>query len=327
MPGLLLALWVRRLREPLRGQSDGILAAPEPHPLRAFLLELRAVLPPFTLLHLWLVDGGRAVAMNVTAAAAIAAAASALTQVLGNPVQWISLGVGLYAGVSWMQALARRDRVCFALMFHTPSLRYAALGFAFLAAAGYGITFWTPPFFIRVHGVDAAHAGLVLGTIHAAGGWIGVTLGGVLADHWRQRVATGRLRVTALAATLPVPVAACMLLTSNTGVAYALYLPFSVLGALWAGAAVSTIQDLVLPRMRATASAAYLLLVTFIGLALGPYAVGRLSGALGSLRAAMLLGLAADALALIFILLAMRPLARDESSRLERARAAGEAAL
>ena len=93
---------------------------------------------------------------------------------------------------------------------------------------------------------------------------------------------------------------------------------------MWIGPGASTVQDLVLPRMRATASAAYLLVVTFIGLALGPYVVGRLSVALGSLRTALLLGLTADLGAAALLLLAARHVARDEASRLARAHAAGE---
>ena len=104
----------------------------------------------------------------------------------------------------------------------------------------------------------------------------------------------------------------------------AAYVPLSLCAAMWAGPAVSTIQDLVLPRMRATTSAAYLLMVTFVGLALGPYAIGRLSVALGSLRSAMLCGLCVNALALLCGALATRYLVHDESSKLARARAAGE---
>ena len=40
-PGLLLAVWVRTLREPVRGAADGLSRASEPHPFRAFLHELR----------------------------------------------------------------------------------------------------------------------------------------------------------------------------------------------------------------------------------------------------------------------------------------------
>jgi len=327
-PGLLLALWARTLREPRRGQADGIFSPPEPHPFHQFGRELRAVCPPFTLLHLWLVRaGGRAIAMNLLAAAGLAAFAAGLTYGLGNPVQWIALGIGVYAAVSWRQALQRRDRVCFELMFHTPSLRYAALCFGFLAAAGYGINFWTAPFFIRVHGMAEVQAGLVLGATHAAAGWIGVTGGGLVADGWRRRTPNGRLYVALLTTILPVPFALITLTTSNLTLACITYFPQSLCGALWSGAAVSTIQELVLPRMRALASAAYLLMVTFVGLALGPYAIGRLSGAVGSLRAAMLIGLSANAVALLFGLLAARHLPQDEATTLARARAAGEPGL
>ena len=81
-----------------------------------------------------------------------------------------------------------------------------------------------------------------------------------------------------------------------------------------------------LPRMRGTASAAYLLVVTFIGLALGPYTVGRLSVALGDLRAAVLCALGAGIAGAGLLVLASRHIARDEATRLERAEAAGEAA-
>ena len=130
-----------------------------------------------------------------------------------------------------------------------------------------------------------------------------------------------------LAAVLPIPFAIVMLAAGDANIATLAYVPSSLCAALWAGPAVSTIQDLVLSRMRATASAAYLLAVTFVGLALGPYAIGRLSGGLGSLRAAMLWGLCVNAPALWFGMLAIRHLATDESSKLARARAAGEPGL
>jgi MFS family permease len=164
----------------------------------------------------------------------------------------------------------------------------------------------------------------VLGTVHALAGWVGVVLGGVLADRWRERLPAGRLCVPVLTATLAVPLALGMLTTSSTRTAYAFYVPLSVCTGLWAGGAVSTIQDLVLPRMRGTASAAYLLLVTLVGLALGPFAIGRLSVGLGDLRTAMCCGLVAYGVALVFLVVALRGFARDEATLRDRARAAGE---
>jgi len=328
LPGLVLALWTRTLREPARGQSDGILTPAEPHPLREFLRELRAVMPPLTLLHLRVERAGaRAVLANLFSIAILTAGAYLATAVLGNPIQWICLALGIYAGVSWVQALRLRDRVAAEIILATPALRWAALAFSGLAAAQYGLGFWTAPFFIRIHHVDEARAGLVLGATHAVAGLIGVTLGGLLADFWRRRTPAGRLYVTLLSATLPVPIVASVLTVQITSLAFALYFPQSILTTLWAGPAVSTIQDLVLPRMRGTASAAYLLLVTIVGLAIGPYAIGRLSVALGDLRAAMLVGLSANLFALACGLLAARTFARDEASKVERARRAGEVFL
>ena len=88
--------------------------------------------------------------------------------------------------------------------------------------------------------------------------------------------------------------------------------PFICGEPLWLGPGASSVQDLVPPRLRAVASAVYLLIITFIGLALGPYAIGRMSVAFGSLRPALLCGLAANLVAALILLLAMRHLERDE---------------
>jgi hypothetical protein len=325
MPGLLLALWVATLREPQRGSADGIFSPAEAHPFREFFLELRSVLPPFTLLHLTRIGAGRReIARNLGAAALLAAAAVVLGRVTRTPSQWIALGVGLYAAFSWTQALRCRDPVAHALILRTPGLRYGALAFSFLAFHGYGVGFWTPAFFVRFHGVDERQAGLVLGAIAALGGWLGITLGGVLADFWRRSSPCGRLYVSMLAAVLPVPIVLLLLTTTDRTLAYALTFPSSVCSSLWIGGAASTVQDLVLPRIRGAASAAYLLLVTFIGLALGPYAIGLASVMIGDLRGAMLAAMVSNVAALGFAWLAARRLADDEATRVERARAAGE---
>ena len=325
LPGLALSAWVATLREPQRGGADGIFCAPERRPFREFFLELRAVLPPLTLFHLVAVGaGGRAVARNVAAALGIALAAAVATAITGTPAQWVALGIGVYSAFSWAQALGCRDPVAFALIFRSPALRWSGLTFSCLAFLGYAIGFWTPSFFVRFHHVAEREAGVVLGSIAAVGGWLGITLGGVLADRWRRVSPCGRLYVGVLTALLPVPILWIMLTTTNTTLAYALTFPSSVCSSMWIGPGASTVQDLVLPRMRGAATAAYLLLVTFIGLALGPYAIGFLSVVFGDLRRAMLWALGINVVALACAALATRHLERDESTRLDRARAAGE---
>jgi MFS family permease len=328
LPGLLLAVGVRGLREPVRGAMDGLAARAEPRPFRAFLEELRSVLPPFTLLHLGLVGAGRGViARNLVAALATGLAAALLVGATGDLAQWSALGVGVYAAFSWSQALRLRDRPTAALLFETPSLRWTVVGLSFLAFTGYGVGYWTAPYFVRVLGVPTGEVGLVLGGTAALGGWLGVTLGGVIADGLRRRSPTGRLYVALATAVLPILPNVLLFTTGDLTLAYALALPSNVFGSMWIGVGASTVTDLVLPRMRATASAFYLLMVTFIGLALGPYTIGKLADVTGELRTALLLGLLANAVALGFTLLAMRSLAADEATRNVRARAAGEPGL
>lgn len=331
LPGLLLAIWVRTLREPVRGAIDGIPSPPAPDPIRAFLFELRSVMPGFTVFHLWHEGAGRRVVVaNLVAAALLAALAAGLIHWTGGfsqwsaIAQWGALGIGLYSAVSWMQAIGLRDRPTASLIFGSRGLRYASLGFSFLAFAGYGIGGWTPIFFMRVHHQPADEVGSIVGITAAVAGFVGVMLGGMLADWLRRKSPVGRLYVGILTALAPVPVVLWMLGTDNVVLAYALNFPASVFAAMWLGAGGSTVQDLVLPRMRAVASAFYILIITFIGLALGPYVIGRLSDLTGDLPQAMRLALFSSGVACVFFLLAMRHLAADEASVVERARAAGE---
>jgi MFS family permease len=325
LPGLLVAVWVRSLREPPRGAIDGIYTAPEPHPFRQFFFELRSVLPPFTVFHLAREGGGlRAVVINLVIAAGVALLASGLIHLTGHFAQWFALGIGLYAAASWTQAIGLRDRPTSALIFGSRSFLFSCLGFSFLAFSGYGLGGWGPVFFMRIHGQSSADVGAVVGLTAAVGGLIGVMLGGYLADRFRQRSPIGRLHVGYLTAISTVPFALWMLSTENLTLAYVLNFPASVAAASWIGAGASTVQDLVLPRMRAIASAFYLLVVTFVGLALGPYLIGQLSDLLGDLRLAMMLGLIANGFAVFFLWLASRDLAVDEQTLRERARAAGE---
>jgi hypothetical protein len=57
---------------------------------------------------------------------------------------------------------------------------------------------------------------------------------------------------------------------------------------------------------------------------LGPYTIGFLSVTLGDLRKAMRIAVSVNVFALAFAALAARHVARDEATRLPRARAAGE---
>ena len=87
-----------------------------------------------------------------------------------------------------------------------------------------------------------------------------------------------------------------------------------------------------MPRMRAVAGAYYILVNTFIGLALGPYFMGQLSDGFratgmdeaAALQTAIAVAMGIFAITLICLTLAWRHLPKDEASRLDRARGLGE---
>ena len=334
LPGILLAIWVATLREPRRGQSEGLPEPPRhPHPFGELGRELMAVLPPLTLVSLWLAGAGPGgIARNLAGALAIALGAAALVIATESLAQWVALGIGFYGAFSWAQGLRLRDAPAFALIFGTPALLFAGIGFACIAFVTYGIGFWGAPYFIRRYGVSASEVGLYLGLAAALGGWIGVTLGGVVSDALKQRTPHARLWMGFATVALAAPIAVALLYSPTVGVAYLLNFAFSIVSPLWVGPGAATINELVLPRMRAIASAFYLLLVTFLGLALGPYTMGKLSDAFAgagadpaeALRNAMLFGLVPLALAGLLFALAWNRVGDAEATKVARARAVGE---
>lgn len=335
IPGILMAFWVRTLKEPRRGMSEGLRSTTHPHPFKAAFEELIAVLPPLTLYNLFRVGGMKVLMLNIVFLVIVAVLAWVLIDITGNVAQWAALGIGVYAAASWVQNIRIRDPATYGMIFKSKAMICMCWGMPCIAFITYSIGFWGAPFMLRVHGLSASDVGLYLGLGAALGGWIGVTAGGVISDLLRRVTINGRLYVMIAVPILSTPFVYVFLTTENVNVAYFSFFMFSIFSPMWTGAGATTVNDLLMPRMRAIASAFYIMMITFIGLALGPYAVGYLSDSMASsgvesgeaLRQAMIMALWMFALASVFILAAFRYLGPDEASRLERAKAAGESDL
>ena len=333
LPGILLAILVWTLREPVRGQTEGIVSTVgRPNVLREFGVELASVLPPLTLITLYRVGAGvRGLQLNLGIALAIALVAWGLIVQIGSPTQWIALGIGSYAFFSWVQILARRDSATFGMIFKSRAIVFGMIGFGWHVFVSYGISFWTAPYLLRAHDVSTAEIGLILGISAAVGGWTGATFGGIISDRLKRSVPQARLYVGIGSAALTVVPAIGLLTTEDLMLAYIFNFALWVLSSAWIGSAVALANELVLPRMRATSSVFYILAVTFIGLALGPYSMGELSDYFAttmspgdSLRTAMLICLAADVLACILLGVSSLYVEKEETGRLDRARTLGE---
>jgi MFS family permease len=323
LPGLLLALWVSTLREPLRGQSDGIITPPLPNPFRGFVEELFTVIPPLTLIGAAR-RGVVPLAINLLFGALVVGGAWAMASITGDKAQWAAIGLGAYAVFSWASALKTRDRPTFQLIWGSPTFLLVVVGYGLIAFTAYAVSFWSLPYVERVFHASKATAGLIIGGSGAAGGFLGVIIGGRLADHLRKTNPAGRLIVALMGAILPAALLAISFTTANLTLYYALQLPMTALSSLALGASAATTQDLVLPRMRGAATATFFIGTTLIGLALGPYMAGRVSAWSGSLSTGVLSLLLVAPISIICLLIAYRTLPRAEASLLERARVAGE---
>ncbi|MGB1884019.1 MAG: spinster family MFS transporter [Gammaproteobacteria bacterium] len=327
-PGLLLALWVRTLREPVRGAMDGVLSPTEPHPFRDFGAELCAVLPGLTLVNLKRLGATRrVVALNLIVLVGLGAVAWVMIATVENTAQWIALAVGFYATFSWGQSLFLRDPPTAVLILKSRAWVLFVLGVSLFSFSMYGMAYFTAPFFIRYHDVLLGELGFTLGGITAAAGFLGVTMTGVLADFWRAHDPRGRLFTVIVFALLPIPFGLWMLFTPSTTLAFWLNGVVVFCGAAWLGVGGSTVTDLVLPRMRGRATAVYILTVTLLGLAFGPFTVGLVSDLTGELRTGLMAALSGNVGAAVLVAAAAAYLVDDERTLFERAKAAGEAGL
>ena len=318
MPGILLAIWVFTLKEPVRGLIDGIpTEEPSERPFKGFVEELLQIIPPFTILGAAR-RGMVPLVANLAGLVGFFFAAWLITLLavtgqgfimpaLGFDIeisdQWFLLALGYYAIFSWASALRSRDPSTFALTWGPPAI----LGYGMVAFISYATSYWGAPYGERVFEISKSELGLLLGAPAAVTGFLGVIIGGRVADWLFARVPAGRLYVVLFGLLAPVPVVWVMFTTDSK----ALFLVLAAMAQLFAssalGAAAATSQSLVLPRMRGVATATFFLATTLVGLALGPYLAGLVSSkADGDLGLGMLSTLWGAPIGLVLLLIALR---------------------
>jgi MFS family permease len=340
IPGLLLALWVSTLREPMRGQSEGLRAPPNPAPFRGFFEELLTIIPPFTLLGA--ARGGvKALSTNLLALLLIAAAVIGLVAIetpgdgwsmaahwspvrIGVFVQWAAVGIGAYAVFSWAAALRRRDAPTFRLIIGTPAFLCVVVAYGLNAFLAYATSYVAPSYAAVTWHLGAAEVGLKIGAPAMLSGFLGVTIGGMMADRLRRTRPTGRILVVLFGGITPI-IPLVIAFTTADRTLFFLMIPLAQLLTTTAlGSAAAATQDLVLPRMRGTATAAFFIGTTMLGLALGPYLAGRIADLTHSLATGLLSLLLVVPIAIAAGVAAYILVPKAEATREERARAAGE---
>ena len=171
-----------------------------------------------------------------------------------------------------------------AALTRVPALRHLTAGIVVASFTGYALVGFLPTLLMRRSGFDIAEAGLATGLITGVGGGVGTFLGGWLVARLQPHDSRWIGWVPALGLAFAAPLFATAFLAANVGTAIALAFVASIGQFLYLGPTYGTAQTLVAPTMRATTSAAILLLVNLIGLGLGPPLLGAASDALLSGR-------------------------------------------
>jgi len=346
IPGLVLAMWVLSLREPVRGAIDGLETPENPHPFKGFFAELFTVIPPFTfigaarrgvvpfVINLVVFAGalGAAVVLTSVLASGEGAIMAGIAALFGVELpavtdQWFLLAIGYYSVFCWASALRVRDYPTFALTWGSPAFLCTILGYGTVAFMAYSASYWGAPYAERVFDVSKGELGFWLGGGGAMGGFLGVILGGRMADFLFSRTSGGRIWVVLFGLLSPIPFAYIQYTTPSFALFTILNIVVGALAASALGAAAASSQALVLPRMRGTATATFFLATTLVGLALGPYTAGYISALNeGNLSIGVISTLWITPIGLVLLIAALKLVPEANATVVARAQRAGEPA-
>lgn len=225
-------------------------------------------------------------------------------------------------------------------LFGKPAYRFVVAGTVFAALGGFSLGQYLTSYFVRVHELNLAAAGLSVGMVTGVGAGIGTFSGGVLADRLMKRFPTAQSWLPGIGVALGVPLYLTGLFADGPRTAMIFLMAAVVCHFCYLGPMFDINQSIAPPRMRSTAVAILLLFVSLLGLALGPPILGALSdffagmaipadsalrwlcldaeagvsctlGSAASLRAAMMIMVAGDVAAAVCFLLVGRTLLQD----------------
>ncbi|WP_146130827.1 spinster family MFS transporter [Sphingopyxis lindanitolerans] len=159
------------------------------------------------------------------------------------------------------------------------TLMMIGMGLGTLSGVGFG--FWGPTLFSRLYDLPLASASSTFGLYFGGAGLSGMLLFGVVADRaakrgleWPLRMAAGAL----FAASVSI-----LLVTWSDHIAMAklFAIPAGLLGGGWSIGIMASLQYLLPDRFRATGTALFIMVTTFLGFVLGPWLTGALSQMFG----------------------------------------------
>jgi predicted MFS family arabinose efflux permease len=155
----------------------------------------------------------------------------------------------------------------------------------FLGAACYTTTAsamlsWTVPFLLRVHHVNVATGGLVVGITGGVAGALGTAAAGFLSDLSRRFGGGGPALTVGALAFFNMILGLGALLAGSFNVAVGLLFGWGLVVAPYSAPILARTTEIVPEECRGLAVALFMVMVNLIGVGIGPLAVGVISDAL-----------------------------------------------
>jgi MFS family permease len=158
-----------------------------------------------------------------------------------------------------------------------PALLNIIFGATLSTVAGYGLSYFMAAYLSRRYGLNYAQAGSLMGLISSVPATLSFLGGGFLSDWAGRRRAYWYALIPAIGLALCAPLYISAV-RSDTWVLAATFLAFGAMCQYaYVPASAAITQNMMEPRMRASATAVTGLIYTLVGQGLGPLLVGALS--------------------------------------------------
>lgn len=167
------------------------------------------------------------------------------------------------------------------LLIRTPAFLLAALAMGMGTLSGMGFSLWGPSLFARAHNVQMTEAAATFGILFSVFALIGALIFGTIADRVSRQ---GMHRVMQMAAGALFAATLCTLAVTwapSFMAAKLLAIPSGIIGGGWAVGVMASLQYLLPDNYRATATAIFAMVFSFIGFIIGPWLAGFISQWLG----------------------------------------------
>ena len=162
-------------------------------------------------------------------------------------------------------------------MGQRPAFLQVMFGSTLASAGGFAINYFLAQYFFRRFGLNFAEAGLASGLISAIPGSVSMLGGGLLADALGRRDARWYGFTPMIGCLLATPLYVIAFMQGGWPATVAVLMVTGLFQYAYMASMWGVSQNLMEPRMRASASAVVLIMTNVVGAGLGPFVIGALS--------------------------------------------------